>query len=88
MTSDPKAFAGGFGPRQAIHQYMARVALQQRQLGLVPLNGRWMTVEARAQRVGKGRAAGRVILAELVLLFLALAGCSLLLLLLTYYLAY
>jgi hypothetical protein len=88
MTPDATSFVKALTPRTAIHAYLAQIAEQRRRAGLVPMDGQWMTLEERAARLRKAAASSRFILVELFVLFLALTGASLFLLLLNYYLAY
>ena len=88
MTSDPAALAKALGPRIAIKRYLAQIATHRRQRGLVPMNGRWMSLEARAAGLDGAQAASRKILAEIIALFLLMTGGALFLLLITCYIAY
>ncbi len=88
MTSDLPALAKALGPRATIRSYLARLAARRRQAGLVPMNGRWVSLEKRTAELGKAQASSRIILIEIIVLLGFLAGTSLLLLLLTCYLAY
>ena len=88
MTPDSTILARALGPRAAIHGYVAQLAQHQRRLGLVPMDGRWVTLDARIAKLNRMKGTGRAIFLQLILLLLALAGVSLLFLLLTYYLAY
>jgi hypothetical protein len=88
MTSDNTTLAEDLGPRAAIHAYVAQVAEQQRRLGCVPLDGRWVSSETRASRLKGMKESSRTIFAEIILLFIAATAVSILLLRLTYYLAY
>jgi hypothetical protein len=88
MTPDATSLVKALTPRTAIHDYLVQIAEQRRRAGLVPMDGQWMTLEERAARLQKAAASSRFILVELIVLFLALTGAALFLLLLNYYLAY
>ena len=88
MTSDPAALAKALGPRVTIRRYLAQIAAQHRRAGLVPMNGRWVSLDTRTAKLDGVGAASRKILAEIVALFLLMTGTALLLLLITCYLAY
>jgi hypothetical protein len=88
MTRDSTAASAILRPRAAIHAYLSQLAEQRRRTGLVPMNGRWIPLEARTAALKRAKRSGRVILLELLLLLLTMTGGSLLLLALTFYLAY
>jgi hypothetical protein len=88
MTHDASSASGILTPRLAIHAYLAQLADHRRRLGVVPMNGRWVALETRAAELGRTTESSRIILLELILLFLILTGGSALLLALSCFLAY
>lgn len=88
MNDTPDILTKAVGPRIAIRQYLARIAEERRQAGLVPWRGRWITSELRRTKLDSTDRSSLIILVELGLLFFALTGAATFLLLLMYYLAY
>lgn len=88
MTSQSTAFDRALAPRETVLRYLEMIAEQRRQSGLVPMNGKWVTLEKRFVMLNNARNKSQAVLAEIILLFSALVGGSLLLLILTYYIAY
>jgi hypothetical protein len=88
MKDTTEVLAKAVGPRLAIRQYLERIAEEYRSAGLVPWRGRWIAPDERQAKLDGASRSGRIILAELVLLFAALTGSALILLLVMYYLAY
>lgn len=61
---------------------------QQLSNGLLPFEGRWLTIEEVEQQIAERHKRSKVVLRELLLAFVLLGGLGVLFILLTFLLAY